>query len=406
MDSAAKEQDGTNSVELVPERWANGGEVVGRLQGKAVFIPDAIPGERVRVRVVHEKSSWARAELLDVIEASPVRVDAPCPAFGMCGGCQWQHVSYQSQLEAKREIVQGQLEHLGRVPDPLVRATVAPGRPFGYRNRMTFRVADGMAMYRRRTRELVAIQECHLLTPLLADLFGRLGDVAGARQITLRAGTRLGETLAIVGGAVPKSAVDWDTRVAQSNRGRLRSVIGEPAIHEEVAGVNFRISGEAFFQVNTDGAEALVRLVAEAVEPDPDDVFLDGYSGVGLFAATIGRGVAEVIAVESSRGALDDLRHNLTGVQARIVGRRFEDGIRGTWDFAVVDPPRTGLGRDGVEAVVSGGPRAIAYVSCDPASLARDSRALAERGYRLRWAAPVDLFPQTFHVETVAAFTR
>ncbi|NIA24384.1 MAG: TRAM domain-containing protein [Gammaproteobacteria bacterium] len=394
-------------IELVPDRWANGGEVVGRWQGKAVFVPDALPGERIRVRIVREKSSWARAELLEVITPSPQRTAVPCSVFGTCGGCQWQHVSYEAQLEAKRQIVQGQLEHLGGVSEPMVCGTVAPGAPFGYRNRMTFHVAGGdLSMYRRRSRDPVAVAQCHLLVPALADLFARLDPVEGTRQMTIRSGTRTGDLLVVVVGAVPSGAEAWGARVAQSNRGRVRPVIGDPFIHEEVADVRFRISGEAFFQVNTDGAEALVRLVREAVDPRSDDVLVDGYSGVGLFAATIGREVRKVIAVESDARALGDLRHNLDGVQAQIAGHRFEAGVGGAWDIAIVDPPRTGLGKGGVDVVVSGRPRAVAYVSCDPASLARDSRYLADHGYRLQWAAPVDLFPQTFHVETVAAFTR
>jgi len=393
-------------IEMIPDRWANGGEVVGRWHGKAVFVADAVPGERIRVRIVQEKESWARAELLEVVAPSPQRMAAPCSVFGTCGGCQWQHVSYGTQLEAKRQIVQGQLEHLGGLDAPVVRETVAPGTPFGYRNRMTFHVADGLSMYQRRSTDAVAIDRCHLLVPSLAELFTRLDAIEGARQVTIRAGTRTGDLLAIVVGRIPSGAEKWGSRVALSSRGRLRAVIGEPFIQEGVAGVSFRISGEAFFQVNTDGAEALVQLVREAVDPQSDDVLIDGYSGVGLFAATIGRRVRRVIAVESDRRTLGDLRRNLKGVSASVVGQRFEAGVDGAWDIAIVDPPRAGLGRDGVDAVVSGGPRSIAYVSCDPASLARDSRHLAERGYRLLWAAPVDMFPQTFHIETVAAFAR
>ena len=395
---------GQQEIDLTPDRWANGGEVVGRWNGKAVFVGDALPGERLRVNIVHEKPSWARADLVEVTESSPSRVLPPCPVFGRCGGCQWQHVSYRAQLDAKRQIVKGQLEHLGRIADAPVRDTLAPGEPFAYRNRMTFRVAEGISMYRRRTRDLVSIPECHLLVPPLADVFARLGAVEGARRLTLRTGVRTGETLVVIAGSVPPGAKSWNTRVARTSRGRLRPVVGEPHIHEVVAGVRFRISGETFFQVNTEGADALVDLVEQALEPGPDDVLLDGYAGGGLFAATVGRSVKETVAVESNRAALDDLRHNVRGLDTRILSQPFEAGVDGTWSIAIVDPPRTGLGADGVEAVAAGGPRAIAYVSCDPASLARDARHLAERGYTLQWATPVDLFPQTFHIETVAAF--
>jgi 23S rRNA (uracil1939-C5)-methyltransferase len=191
---------------------------------------------------------------------------------------------------------------------------------------------------------------------------------------------------------------------------RFEPIIGPPHIHEDVAGVRFRITGPAFFQVNTAGAAALVGLVAEALRPEPGDVVLDAFAGVGLFSVFLAQSGARVVAVESNGIAAADLRHNLgeAGVSnGEVVRSRFEEAaLPGRWDLAVCDPPRRGLGASGVASVASGSPRRIAYVSCDPASLARDSRFLDEIGYRLVWVRPVDLFPQTFHVEAVAVFDR
>ena len=185
---------------------------------------------------------------------------------------------------------------------------------------------------------------------------------------------------------------------------------GPGLLVETVAGVAFRITGDAFFQNNTPGAEALVGLVAEALAPRPGETLLDAYAGGGLFGLTVGRGTAGVLAVESDPVAVEDLRHNAEAapMPVRVVEGAVEEALpllEARWDLAVADPPRNGLGEGGVRAVVAGRPRAIAYVACDPASLARDTRMLVEAGYRLEWAVPVDLFPQTFHVETVAAFT-
>jgi 23S rRNA (uracil1939-C5)-methyltransferase len=185
-------------------------------------------------------------------------------------------------------------------------------------------------------------------------------------------------------------------------------VIGPPHIHEEVAGIRFRVTGPAFFQVNTDGADTLVGLVQNALQPNASDTLLDAYSGVGLFAAAVGKSAGRVLAIESSGLAAADLRHNLMAAglpDYQVMRGRFgEVVLPDRWDVAVCDPPRSGLGDGGVSSLTAGQPRRIAYVSCDPASLARDTRLLEAAGYRLVKATPVDLFPQTFHVETVAEF--
>jgi 23S rRNA (uracil1939-C5)-methyltransferase len=390
-------------VVLTPRRWAHGGEAVARLDGKTVFVADALPGETVRARVIIEKPSWARAELVEVLEPSEDRITPPCPVFGVCGGCQWQHVRPDVQASAKRQILIGQLEHVGGLEEAPVRAMMSPGPEFGYRNRMAFRVDPGgrPSMYRRRSRHHVALPGCLLLTPRLVDVFGRLGSLEGAKGIVLRAGVRTGEALAVVGGRLPPQIASWEISVVHGHG----AAIGSPFIHEEVAGVRLRISGRAFFQVNTDGAEALVDLVREAIAPQANETLLDGYAGVGLFSATVGRDAARVIAVESDGRSIHDLERNTDAMEARIVRGRFEDGVDDTWDVAVVDPPRSGLGARGVEMVSRTSPRAVAYVSCDPAALARDMRYFDDHGYVCRWIAPVDMFPQTFHIEAVAAFS-
>ena len=400
-------------IELTPSDIAHGGEAVGRLYGKAHFVAGAIPGETVQGRVVLDKGSWARVELAEVIEPSPARVRPPCSHFGACGGCQWQFADYSAQLEWKRSIVAGQLEHLGKVHDPAVRATVASADPYRYRNRMDFRVLDGMpAMYRRRSRELVPLSECLLLHPLLAPVFEQLGDLDGVRRVVLRAGVTTGEKLVILEGEVPAQAESWDASVAHRSKHGLTVVSGASAIHEEIAGARLRITGGSFFQNNTAGAGDLVDLVDEALDIEPGDTLLDAYAGGGLFSVTSGRSASRVLAVEISPMSVSDLRHNLAtnGVDDhRVVKGAFEavaEGLDEYWDVAVVDPTRDGLGIGGINAVTAAMPRTIAYVACDPASLARDSRHLGEVGYTLDWVAPVDLFPQTYHIEAVARFVR
>ena len=400
-------------IEFTPTDIAHGGEAVGRLYGKAHFVAGALPQERIQGRVVIDKGSWARVELAAVLSPSPDRVEPPCPHFDVCGGCQWQFADYPAQLRMKRDVLAGQLSHLGRIADPPVRDTVAPGPPYGYRNRMDFRVSEGKpALHRRRSKQLTPLDECSLLHPGLQTLFASLGPLDGVHRVILRIGATTGERLVIVEGTVPDQAAEWESSVAQRTKQGLRVAKGVGVIHEEIDGVSFRITGGAFFQSNTAGAGVLVSLVSEALETEPGDTLLDGYAGGGLFAATVGRAASRVVAVEVSPAAVSDLRSNLDRSDVtdhRVVKGAFEEAafqLDEYWDVAVVDPPRAGLGVGGVEAVTAAGPRRLAYVACDPASLARDSRYLADAGYDLVDVVPADLFPQTFHVEAVARFDR
>lgn len=399
-------------IELSPTSVAHLGEAVARVDGKAHFVAGAMPGERVRGEVIVDKGSWARVQLVDVLEAAPDRVDPPCRHFSECGGCQWQFASYPAQLRWKHEIVAGQLTHLGGIDAPEVRPTLAVGDPYAYRNRMDFRVQDGKpALNRSRSRDLVPLSECLLLHPELNEVFHNLGDLEQARRLTIRVGATTSERLAIVEGPVPETAAGWGASVAQRSREGLRVVSGSGVIHEVVAGRTLRITGGTFFQSNTAGAAALVDLVTEALSPRPGESLLDAYAGGGMFGACLAPDSGRVIAVEASPAAVRDLRHNLkaAGVgNTRLLRGNVEKVVPRLdeyWQIVVADPPRPGLGAGGVRAVTAAMPRAVAYVSCDPAGLARDTALFRESGYRLDWAAPVDLFPQTFHIETVAKFT-
>jgi 23S rRNA (uracil1939-C5)-methyltransferase len=397
--------------ELTIDSIAHGGEGVGRVDGKAHFVAGAMPGERVEVEVVREKRRWARARLIRVVEASPDRLEPPCPVFGRCGGCTWQYAAYERQLEWKRNVVVGQLAHLGRLENVDVRPTLAPGSPFAYRNRMDFAVLDGRpALHRHSSDRLVSLTGCLLLKPQLAGLFASLGDLTGVRKVVLRAGVNTGDALILLEGRVPEQAPTWEASVVARSHAGLQTVRGRPWFEEEVDGARFHIPAPSFFQVNTEGAGLLVALVGAAAGVTSEDVLLDGYAGVGLFAGTVGRTARRVVTVDSSRASFRAITRNLG---ASIPGRfhsmlgGFEAtsaAVEEPWDVAIVDPPRTGLGTAGVDAVTRTAPRTIVLISCDPASLARDAQLLTTATYRLDWVQPVDLFPQTYHVETVARF--
>lgn len=397
-------------VELEIADIAHGGEGVGRLAGKAHFIPGVLPGETVIGRIVKDGGAWARAELIEVRTESPARVVPQCPHAVACGGCQWQHAEYAAQLDWKRNTVVSQLRHIGKIDDPPVNDIVAAGPAFGYRNRMDFRVKNGSpAMHRARSHELVPLQVCELLDPQLAKVFSGLGDLGSVERLTLRCGTNTGDMLAIVTGEVPPQASEWGTTIATQEGRKVSGADGPARIREEIDGYKFRITGNAFFQNNSHGAAALVKLVTAALEPAPTDTLLDAYAGVGLFGVTLGSKVDRVVAIESDRVAADDLRRNLSDakVDHRVIRGKMErvaGEIDEYPDLAIADPPRTGLGEDGVAAVIAGDPYKLAYVSCDPASLARDALTLGAAGYQLQDVTPLDMFPQTFHIEAVATF--
>ena len=398
--------------ELTVDAIAHGGEAVGRVDGKAHFVAGAIPGERVDIEVFQEKSRWARGRLVEVLEASPDRIEPPCPAYPTCGGCTWEHVSYERQLEWKHEVVTGQLAHIGRLVDVEVRPTIAPGPPYGYRNRMDFSVSDGRpALHEHRSDQVVGLDGCLLLRPELAERFAALGDLTGVRKVVLRAGVNTGDALIMVGGRLPSQAPGWNASVVVQSRDGLRTVQGRPWFEEEIDGVRFRVPANAFFQVNTAGAGELVRLVTDAAAVTGNDVLLDGYAGVGLFAATVGRSAGRVVTIDAGRAEFEAITGNLeqviSGRYRSLLGPfdRVAPTAKDRWNVAVVDPPRAGLGANGVAAVTRTGPRTIVLISCDPASLARDSSLLGDAGYQIDWVQPVDLFPQTYHIETVTRFS-
>lgn len=395
------------------ESLAHLGAGIARDGGKVVFVPYTAPGDLVRARLVEDKPRFARAVLEEVLEPSPYRVDPLCPYFGDCGGCQWQHVDYATQTQYKSRLAAEQLAHVGRLPGVDVRPTIGMGDPWGYRNsaRLTVGPNGALGFQRAESHEVVAVEDCLILHPLLRDLLRTLDvEFPELRALTLRAGTRTGERMIVLETArdePPEMEVDIPVScVLALEDGRVATLIGETAIHEEVAGRRYRISPTSFFQVNTWGAERLVETVAEALDPRGWERLLDLYCGVGLFGLALAGRVGEVVGVESAPSAVADALVNAEGMDNVTLVEGFAeealDALEGRFDLAIVDPPRGGVHPAALRALVEKRPRRIAYVSCEPTTLARDCAALAGAGYRLRWVQPVDMFPQTYHIESVA----
>ena len=390
-------------VELSPTAMAAGGAALARdAGGRVVFVEGALPGERVRARLTDTRKDFARAVALEILEPSADRVAPPCSALAMgCGGCTWQHVSPAGQSRLKADVVVDALRRIGKLAEPpLPRAALMGGPPL----RTTARLAvspGGRAGHRPRTGSgAVETDACLVAHPLLEELIVD-GRYPGAHEVLLRASVATGERIVLVDRAAGAVQVPAGVRVFQEGDTR-------PAfIHEEVAGRRFRISAGSFFQAGPEVAGALASAVTSSIgEALPDGgVLVDAYAGVGLFASVIAaQRRARVVAVESDPSAVADARVNLADLDAQVVGVEVARWRPRPADVVVADPARSGLGRPGAGAVAATGASRVVLVSCDPASLARDSVLLREAGYALVSVLLVDAFPHTFHVETVSRF--
>ena len=390
---------------LAPTAMAAGGAAIARdAGGRVVFVEGALPGERVRARLTDSKKDFARAVAVEILDASPDRVAPPCAALALgCGGCTWQHVSAAGQGRLKAGIVVDALRRIAKLAEP---PTPEPVPMRGPAMRTTARLAvsaDGRAGHRPRTGSgAVATDACLVAHPLLEELIVA-GRYPGAGEVLLRAGVASGERIVVVDRASGAVRVPAGVRVFEEGD-------ADPAaVHEEVAGRTFRVSAGSFFQPGPVVAAALAEAVSAAVGEAlrAGGLLVDLYAGVGLFGSVLGRDHgARVVAVESDASAVADARVNLADLDAKVVAS--EVGRWKPWaaDVVVADPARSGLGKPGVGAVTGTGAARIVLVSCDPASLARDTVLLRAQGYSLVNVQLVDAFPHTFHTETVSRFDR
>jgi len=389
-------------VTLRPDRFATGGEAIARdVGGRVVFVRGALPGEVVAAEITMEKKDWARALTISVDEASPHRVTPPCPSRRAgCGGCGWQHLTVDAQRRARVDIVTESLRRTGGIGEPLVELGGGVS-PEGYRT--TIRVAatdDGAAGYRAESsHDVVAAPECLIAHPTLATLLPTLSLDPGVEP-TLRVSVATGHL-----------AARWD-EVAGNVRGLPESVRLGPAatLFEDVAGHRLRMSMGSFFQSGPQAAELLVDSVRRAApELASDDLVVDAYAGIGMFAVCLTDPLARVIAVETSKSAVGDAQFNLRDRKAEVVKGEVGGWRMGTnepVDVVIADPARSGLGKPGAAALTRIGTPVLVLVSCDPASLGRDAKLLATAGYHHERSEVVDTFPHTTHVEVVSRFTR
>jgi 23S rRNA (uracil1939-C5)-methyltransferase len=381
------------------EKLVYGGEGLSRNDGQVILTPFVLPGEEVLVETGEARSGVLRGRLIDVLNASPARTEPKCPYFGRCGGCHYQHAVYEAQLEAKRAILAETVRRVGKLEAGVEIATVAD-EPWGYRNRAQFHIEDRKLGYRERgSHKLCAIEQCPISSPKINEciviLNSMLRDARWPRFIrSVEVFTNEEQVQLNVLESDQPVAVRFFEWAAERIPGLVESSL-------DYGG--YRVSHNSFFQVNR---FLIDRVVETALAGAEGETALDLYAGVGLFSVPLARKFASVMAVESGTGAVRDLEYNAerAGVQVAAIAESVDaylDSREAAPDFVLADPPRTGLGKRVVQKLIDWKPRAIAIVSCDPATLARDLAALTGGGYRIESMTLVDLFPQTFHIETV-----
>jgi len=401
-------------IELELTEIVYGGNAFGRYDGKAVFVPYSLPGERVEVRLVDDRKRYAVGEVVRVLTPSPERVTPPCEYFGpgKCGGCQWQHIDYPAQLVYKEKIVRDQLARFAGLRDAVIYPTIPSPDPWAYRSHATLHVTgDGRLGYVATDgRSILPIDNCTIIRPELLELLRSLSpeDIAGARRVRLQAGSASDDLLLVATDTSDPqdeqtSPPSPDVRPTEDER----VVTAENAnVSYTVYGRTFQVTGGSFFQVNLPQATTLVELMLRRLDLKGDERVLDLYAGVGLFAAFLAAEVRQVTAIENSPLAARDAQVNLAPFgNVLYVNDTVENALpklSGRFHAAVIDPPRSGMGPRALAALLEHRPGRIVYVSCDPSSLARDVKALLDAGYTFVDAQPVDMFPQTYHVETVA----
>ena len=442
-----------NTVQLQIEKLVYGGDALARLPaddkgpGKTIFLPFVIPGEKVDATMVATRPGFARARLNQVIDASPERVEPGCPYFGRCGGCQYQHIDYAAQLRYKPEILREALRRTAKL-DLQSEIQVHAAEPWHYRNRTRMHIQAAprfqLGYHRNSSHQILPVDKCPISSPLINDAIravwalGDEGAVPSAAhgiqffanhndqqmlvELHVRPGTDARDCqpfAAALHQAVPslQGVVVFASAPAEDESRQfapLTSIhpeqgqpIGNGELQYRVADHDFRVSAGSFFQTNRFLAEELARI---AVGEHKGRAALDLFAGVGLFTLPLSLRFDDVLAVEASPHSIADLRHNapanVKSTRATTESYLIERGPKIAPDLVIVDPPRAGLGEKTARALGRMSVPGVTYVSCDPATLARDLRLLLESGFKVQQAHLFDLFPQTAHLESVIHLAR
>jgi 23S rRNA (uracil1939-C5)-methyltransferase len=400
------------------DRLVYGGDGFGRLpDGKAVFVPFSLPGETVRLKLIEEKTRYVKAKIVEILESSNKRISARCSHFSQCGGCHYQHLNYADQLNAKKDILQEQLERIGGFGDIPPIEIIATPMPWNYRNHVQFHVTrDGkLGFQQAHSNQTFPIRECHLPEALINQLWPQIEiePIPGLERISIRLG--MDEDLLLILESLNDQGLDFSIEnpavsVVQTSPSGSLVLAGNNHLFMKVLEKLFRVSSGSFFQVNSFQANEMVKHLLANVRLDESMTVVDVYCGVGLFSAFLASKVKQLVGIEQSPEACEDFTYNLDEFERVSLYEAPADDVLSSINFnpdlIVMDPPREGMGVQTVAGIVSQGASNLVYISCDPATLARDAKRLALSGYKLMKIALFDLFPQTFHIETISYWEK
>jgi 23S rRNA (uracil1939-C5)-methyltransferase len=406
---------------------------VARVEGKVLFIPYSVSGEKVRVEIVQEKKDYSIGRLKEIVAPSPRRVNPPCPYFGVCGGCHWQHIDYAFHGGLKKEILGEILQRIGRIREiPPISVVPAPD-PYDYRVRVQLKV-DGnrMGYFQERSHHIVDIDHCPISHPLVNELiflfrkeFPRPYQM---EEIEIDVSPEEGKGVLLLHPLPVEAGVESLLKAFLQTHPILKAValvtrgksilVGDPRFyftvsvnHREKKKLRLGVSPESFSQVNPEQNRKLIQTVLEFSEVKKDETVLDLYSGIGNFTLPLAVEAGKVFGIEDNRKAVEDARFNAerNGIECRFIPGRVEEVLE-NWarerpDLIVLDPPRTGC-KTILDQVVRLKPRKMVYVSCEPTTFSRDLRLFSERGYKLERLSLIDMFPQSYHMEVVGLLTK
>jgi len=403
------------SFDLQLEKLTYGGNAIGRLpDNRAVFVPFGLPGERVRIRLTEERKNFARGEIVEILDSSSDRILARCRHFGECGGCHYQNLPYDKQLQAKTNILIDQLKRIGKIENPPVQKIVACPEPWNYRNNMQFSLdkSGKLGFQAPHSNKLVPITECHLPETSINEIWPQLDfeSDTNIERVSLRTGTNKDLMLILESESPEPPELEIEAGVSVTHIYEENTVVlaGDDHTFMRVLDRDFKVSAASFFQVNTVMAEKMVKHLITKLPMTQSTTLLEMYCGVGLFSAFLAPHCETVIGVESSDSSCEDFTVNLDEFDnVELYEGNAEDVIPHLEvkpDIVLVDPPRSGLDKAVIDGILKSSPSLIAYISCDPSTLARDAARLISGGYKLKEVTPFDLFPQTHHIESISFF--